>query len=76
LADFEFEDGRSLEEHQLINGGQPVRALVTTTWRSGSTFLGKLNKKTCNRRKYQIVADMNIVFLNNSRNPRRSFPIS
>ncbi|XP_023348675.1 carbohydrate sulfotransferase 5 isoform X2 [Eurytemora carolleeae] len=42
LADFEFEDGRSLEEHQLINGGQPVRALVTTTWRSGSTFLGDI----------------------------------
>ena len=26
----------------MARGGQPVRALVATTWRSGSTFLGDI----------------------------------
>jgi hypothetical protein len=26
----------------MESGGQPIRALVTTTWRSGSTFLGDI----------------------------------
>ena len=31
-----------LDDHLLTSGGQPVRAMVVTTWRSGSTFLGML----------------------------------
>ena len=31
-----------LDDHLLTSGGQPVRAMVVTTWRSGSTFLGDI----------------------------------
>ena len=34
--------GEPLDSLVMAEGGQPVRALVTTTWRSGSTFLGDI----------------------------------
>ena len=33
---------RSLGDLVIERGGQPVRGLVSTTWRSGSTFLGDI----------------------------------
>lgn len=42
LAGFESVNGEPLESLVMGEGGQPVRALVTTTWRSGSTFLGDI----------------------------------
>ena len=34
--------GDPVDKYIMDVGGQPVRALVTTTWRSGSTFLGDI----------------------------------
>ena len=45
MENFEFSDGLDLPDHQAIHGGQPVRAMVATTWRSGSTFIGRLIEK-------------------------------
>ncbi len=36
------QDGGELKDYTLVTGGQPVKALVVTTWRSGSTFLGDI----------------------------------
>ena len=41
LSDYEFPAGKSLQDFQPAAGGQPIRAMVATTWRSGSTFLGE-----------------------------------
>ena len=35
-------NGAPLDSLVMARGGQPVRALVATTWRSGSTFLGDI----------------------------------
>jgi len=42
MEDFVFSDGLELSDHLAMYGGQPVRAMVATTWRSGSTFLGDI----------------------------------
>lgn len=42
LTDYKFPQGDNLEDYTLVAGGQPVRTVIITTWRSGSTFLGKL----------------------------------
>jgi len=42
LAGLESVHGEPLDSLVMAEGGQPVRALVTTTWRSGSTFLGDI----------------------------------
>jgi len=42
LAGFESVGGDPLSELMMESGGQPVRAMVSTTWRSGSTFLGDI----------------------------------
>ena len=42
LAGFESVNGEPMASLMMEKGGQPVRALVTTTWRSGSTFLGDI----------------------------------
>lgn len=42
LAGFESVNGEPMASLVMEEGGQPVRALVTTTWRSGSTFLGDI----------------------------------
>ena len=42
LAGFESVNGDPLDNYRMSKGGAPVRALVTTTWRSGSTFLGDI----------------------------------
>jgi len=42
LAGFEAINGEAVRNYLMEEGGQPVRAMVTTTWRSGSTFLGDI----------------------------------
>ena len=42
LAGFEAINGEAMKHYLMEEGGQPVRAMVTTTWRSGSTFLGDI----------------------------------
>ena len=42
MAGFEAINGEAVKNYLMEEGGQPVRAMVTTTWRSGSTFLGDI----------------------------------
>lgn len=42
LNRYQFPAGDSLEDYTMSTGGKPVRTVVITTWRSGSTFLGKV----------------------------------
>ena len=42
MAGFEAINGEAVKNYMMESGGQPVRAMVTTTWRSGSTFLGDI----------------------------------
>ena len=40
LTDYKYSTGDRLEALLMEKGGSPVRAMVVSTWRSGSTFLG------------------------------------
>ncbi|VEN53774.1 unnamed protein product [Callosobruchus maculatus] len=40
LSDYRFPKGESIEDYTLATGGRPIRTVIFTTWRSGSTFLG------------------------------------
>lgn len=42
MTGFEAVNGEAVKNYLMEAGGQPVRAMVTTTWRSGSTFLGDI----------------------------------
>jgi len=42
LAGFESVNGEPIHTFRMDKGGQPIRAMVATTWRSGSTFLGDI----------------------------------
>ncbi|CAH1111051.1 unnamed protein product [Psylliodes chrysocephalus] len=42
LNRYQFPAGDSLEDYTMSTGGKPVRTVVITTWRSGSTFLGDI----------------------------------
>lgn len=42
MTGFPLPDNRPLSQLAMESGGQPVRSLVITTWRSGSTFLGDI----------------------------------
>jgi len=42
MMSFPFEKDHNLMDFIPDGGGQPVRAMITTTWRSGSTFLGDI----------------------------------
>jgi len=53
---------RSLDELVPDMGGTPVRSLIITTWRSGSTFLGDvLNSHPGNYYHYEPLLDYDIV---------------
>ena len=41
LATFQPEDGRLWTDLLMEEGGRPRQVLVVTTWRSGSTFIGR-----------------------------------
>ncbi|ENN81855.1 hypothetical protein YQE_01759, partial [Dendroctonus ponderosae] len=40
LYDFKFPSNRPLTNFAMEDGGQPIRTIIFSTWRSGSTFLG------------------------------------
>jgi len=42
LEGYKTPNGEDLKTFLMENGGHPVRAMVATTWRSGSTFLGDI----------------------------------
>jgi len=42
LAEYETVSGEKIDNFFMEKGGNPVRAMVATTWRSGSTFLGDI----------------------------------
>lgn len=53
---------RSLEDLVPELGGMPIRNLIITTWRSGSTFLGDiLNSHPANFYHYEPLLDYEIV---------------
>jgi len=42
MDQFPFENNQELMDLIPDQGGQPIRAMIATTWRSGSTFLGDI----------------------------------
>lgn len=40
LIDYKFKSGTNLRNYTLETNGDPIRNIIITTWRSGSTFLG------------------------------------
>ena len=43
LANYTYKDSKThLSDHLMEAGGKPIRAMIATTWRSGSTFLGDI----------------------------------
>ena len=42
IAGFESVNGEPIDTFRTDKGGQPIRAIIATTWRSGSTFLGDI----------------------------------
>jgi hypothetical protein len=42
MSNYTFRDSVHLRDLDMESGGNPIRALVATTWRSGSTFLGDI----------------------------------
>lgn len=62
LTGFPFPDKKSLTDYTPATGGQPIRSVVITTWRSGSTFLGDiLNTLPGNYYHYEPLLDFDIV---------------
>lgn len=62
LADYEFTEGSNLEDYTPSVGGRPLRTVIITTWRSGSTFLGDvLNSIPGNFYHYEPLLDYEIV---------------
>ena len=47
LAEYETVSGEKIDNFFMEKGGNPVRAMVATTWRSGSTFLGIYQYWSC-----------------------------
>lgn len=42
IKDYKFPKNKQLKEFTLISDGRPLRTLIISTWRSGSTFLGEI----------------------------------
>lgn len=62
MADYRFPDGENLEDYTLASGGRPLRTVIITTWRSGSTFLGDIiNALPGNYYHYEPLLDYGIV---------------
>ena len=52
----------SLDDLVLERGGRPIRSVILTSWRSGSTFLGDvLNAHPANFYHYEPLLDFGIV---------------
>lgn len=62
LQGYEFPEGRSLSNYSLAQGGRPIRNIIITTWRSGSTFLGEImNAIPANYYHYEPLLDYDIM---------------
>lgn len=62
LSDYNFPDGDNLEDYTPVTGGRPIRTVIITTWRSGSTFLGDvINAIPGNYYHYEPLLDYGIV---------------
>lgn len=68
MQDYEFPNGRfgvdakNLQEMTLENGGTPMRSIIVSTWRSGTTFLGDvLNAMPGNYYHYEPLLPFEIV---------------
>lgn len=62
LRDYPFPNGHKLENYTLSDGGRPIRNIIITTWRSGSTFLGDLiNAIPGNYYHYEPLLDYGIM---------------
>lgn len=62
LDDYVLPYNQTLNNYTLETKGQPVRTVVFTTWRSGSTFLGDiLNSLPANFYHYEPLLDYGIV---------------
>lgn len=42
LSDYKFPEGKNVEDFTPVTGGRPLRTVIITSWRSGSTFLGEI----------------------------------
>ncbi|XP_048517122.1 uncharacterized protein LOC109546359 isoform X2 [Dendroctonus ponderosae] len=62
LYDFKFPSNRPLANFAMEDGGQPIRTIIFSTWRSGSTFLGDvLNALPGNYYHYEPLMDYGII---------------
>nr|CAI5839833.1 unnamed protein product [Callosobruchus analis] len=62
LSDYRFPKGESIEDYTLATGGRPIRTVIFTTWRSGSTFLGDvLNAVPGNYYHYEPLLEYGII---------------
>ncbi|XP_030758231.1 carbohydrate sulfotransferase 4-like [Sitophilus oryzae] len=62
LQDYKLPDRESLANLTIEDGGQPIRTVIITTWRSGSTFLGDiLNALPGNYYHYEPLLDYGII---------------
>ena len=62
LKDYPFPAGRRLNDYTLAAGGRPLRTVIVTTWRSGSTFLGDvINAVPGNYYHYEPLLDYGII---------------
>lgn len=58
------------------SGGQPIRSIIVTTWRSGSTFLGDiLNSYPANYYHYEPLLDFGIVQIRGPPNAQKALNV-
>lgn len=62
LLDYQFPLNTTIKNYMMSKGGQPIRSVIFTTWRSGSTFLGDiLNSVPGNYYHYEPLLDFGIM---------------
>ncbi|RZC32824.1 carbohydrate sulfotransferase 5, partial [Asbolus verrucosus] len=62
LWDYQFPPNKELQDFTMSSGGSPVRTMIITTWRSGSTFLGDvINAVPGNYYHYEPLLDYGII---------------
>ncbi|GLV41276.1 uncharacterized protein CBL_04800 [Carabus blaptoides fortunei] len=62
LANYKFPQGYRLQNYTLATNGRPLRNIIVTTWRSGSTFLGDvINAVPGNYYHYEPLLDYEII---------------
>lgn len=62
LYDYDFAPNTNLKNFTLATGGRPLRNIIITTWRSGSTFLGDvINAVPGNYYHYEPLLNYGIV---------------